>query len=174
MPNGRIELAWGDGDHAFNVAKIGQALELEEKCGSPGQPCGLMEILTRLREQRWRINDIRETIRIGLIGGGKKPLDALSLVKRYVDDRPLAENVQLAQVILIAAIVGVPGDEVGKDEAEQAAKEGEQPLSAPPSTAPEPSSDGLPELSMNAPSGNSPPPLMPTTGTRAETTVPRP
>ncbi len=116
--NGEIQLAWGDGDHKFNIAKIAQILELEEKCG-----CGISEILVRIRDSKWHVNDLRETIRLGLIGAGIEPTKALILVKRYVDDRPLMENVQTALIILIAALVGVQGDEVGKKQTAERAKE---------------------------------------------------
>jgi tail tube GTA-gp10-like protein len=107
--NGEIALAWADGEHKFNIAKIGQILELEEKCG-----CGVAEIYSRIREARWRFNDLRETIRLGLIGAGIDPNRALILTKRYVDERPWAENVQVALAILLAAMIGVQGDPVGK------------------------------------------------------------
>lgn len=106
MANGKISLSWADGEHEFNVAKIGQIFELQDKCG-----CGLMEIFSRLREGRWRFEDIRETIRLGLIGAGATPAQALILTKRYVDERPFAENTQTAMAILMAAIVGVPEEE---------------------------------------------------------------
>lgn len=166
MPNGKIEIAWGDGDHAFNIAKIGQALELEEKCGA-----GVMEILTRLREGRWRVNDIRETVRLGLIGGGKNPQEALALTKRYVDDRPWEENVRVAFTILVAAVVGVPGDEVGKKEVtegEQKIQTGASPV--PSSTVSAPSSGGPRAKSTKSRSGNSRPR---STGTTKRTGVNR-
>lgn len=109
MPNGKVELAWGDGEHTFNIAKIAQALELEEKCG-----CGVSEIFNRLHSGKWHVNDLREVLRLGLIGGGMAPPEALKLVKRYVDDRPWAESVQPATTVMMAALIGVPGDEVGK------------------------------------------------------------
>ena len=65
MPNGLITLAFGDGEHAFNIARIGQVLELQDKCNA-----GVATILGRLRRQEWYFADIRETIRLGLIGGG--------------------------------------------------------------------------------------------------------
>jgi hypothetical protein len=132
MPNGGIALSFGDAEHVFNIAKIGQALELEEKCG-----VGISEILDRLRTGRWKVNDVRETIRLGLIGGGMTPINALGVVRRYVDDRPWGESVLVAQAVMIAAIIGVPGDVVGKDKAEGTATEANA-LSAPPSTAPAP------------------------------------
>ena len=109
--NGSITLTWGDGEHEFRLA-IGQLLELQEKCDA-----GPAEIASRLHEGRWRINDVSETIRLGLIGGGKKPGEAFTLVKRYVHDRPWLENVMFAQAILMTALVGDPKDPVGKEQA---------------------------------------------------------
>lgn len=156
VPNGKVTLSWGDGEHDFNLARIGQLLELEDKCGA-----GVMEVFTRLQGNRWRLNDVRETVRLGLIGGGQKPEAALVLVKRYVDERPLSENVLVATAILMAAIVGVPGDDVGKPPADRTATEeaGQATAvsSAPPSTASPPPSAGHPDKPTSSPSGSLPP-----------------
>ena len=149
MPNGEVELEWADGTHKFNIAKISQIFELEEKCG-----CGISEVFNRIRDSRWKLNDIRETIRLGLIGAGTEPMKALVLVQRYVDDRPLVESVQFALVILMAALVGVPGDEVGKKENAERTKEAQSSAategsSAPQSMASEPLSDGPQGKLMN-------------------------
>jgi len=139
---GEITLAFGDARHVFNVQKIGQALELQDKCGA-----GIGTIYSRLRAGGFYVNDIRETIRLGLIGGGLKPVEALLLVERYVDARPWKETQLLAIAILTAAMVGVPQEEDGatpkKDAAERAATEPAPTtagLSAPSSTAPAPPS----------------------------------
>src|SRR5215467_10437319 len=102
--NGEITLQWGDGEHKFNIAKLRCVLELEEKCD-----CGVAEIVGRLRDGRWKINDMRETIRLGLIGANVMPDRAITLVQRYVDERPWSENILTAQAILFAALVGVAG-----------------------------------------------------------------
>ena len=107
--NGEIELTWADGQHKFNIAKLRCVLELEEKCGA-----GVSEIYTRIATSKWRFNDLRETIRLGLIGAGMLPDRALLLVQRYVDDQPLTASVLPAQAILGAALVGVPGDDLEK------------------------------------------------------------
>src|SRR5215510_10074535 len=99
--SGEITLKWGDGEHRFNVAKLRCVLELEEKCG-----CGVAEIYTRLADGKWKFNDIRETLRLGLIGGGTSPDHALVLINRYCDERPFAENVLPAQAVIMAAMVG--------------------------------------------------------------------
>lgn len=164
MANGRIELAWGDGDHAFNIAKLGQVFELEDKCG-----CGVQEVFNRLREGRWKFVDVRETIRLGLIGGGLEPVKALTLTKRYVDERPWAESVLTAQMILMAAIVGVEGDQPGKKPAADRAKETGSITTTDGSSGPQ-STASVPDLGGDLgkpgkpPSGSLPPVSTDTTG----------
>ena len=171
--NGKIELPFADGDYTFNIAKIGQVLELEEKCG-----CGVAEVFARLmsaddlRNARWRFNDVRETVRLGLIGGGASAPDALRLVKAYVDVRPWQESIPIARTILMAAIIGVPGDDVGKkQEADQAKTESPstpkmEDSSDPHSTALPPASGGDPEKLTSTRSGNSRPASKGTTARR--------
>ncbi len=131
--DGSITLAWGDGEHRFRLA-IGQLRELQEKCDA-----GPAEIVSRLSEGRWRVNDVRETIRLGLVGGGLAPATAHALTVRYVDERPWLESVQPAQAVLMAALVGVPDEPVGsspgKEAAAEAASEATVASPSPPSTA---------------------------------------
>lgn len=68
----------------------------------------------------WRVDDIRETIRLGLIGAGTTPTEAFLLVSRYVDNVPLTENVGIASEILMHALVGEADDPVGKKVTEKA------------------------------------------------------
>jgi len=139
--NGEIELDWADGKHKFNIAKLKCVLELEEKCG-----CGIAEVVNRLRDGRWHFNDIRETIRLGLFGAGMMPDRALALTQRYVDDRPWAENVLVAQAILYKALVGQPGDNPEKKAEAERTEENRSSTtrvdtSVPPSTDSEQQSD---------------------------------
>lgn len=72
----------------------------------------------------WRIDDIRETIRLGLIGGGMTPTDAFVTVSRYVDQTdkyPPVDNIGTAASILLHALSGPQDDPVGKPEVETAA-----------------------------------------------------
>lgn len=98
--SGEIEINWADGVHSFRLA-IGQLFELEDKTG-----CGPLELLRRVTTGNWRLRDVRETLRLGLIGGGMKPPEALKLIQRYVDDRPLAESVPVAQAVLMVILYG--------------------------------------------------------------------
>lgn len=129
--NGSVAIDWGDGKHTFNVAKFEQAFELEQKSDA-----GLQELLQRLLDRKWRVTDLVEIHRLGLIGGGMEPVAALRLVRRYVEGRPWGESVPSARVILLASIVGVQGDnDVGKKQADQTLTEPGQPgLSDPQST----------------------------------------
>lgn len=140
----RIDLTWADGAGEHEDGKyrfrlpITQLEELQEKCDA-GPPT----IFQRLCSASWMVRDVRETIRLGLIGGGMSPAKALGLVQRYVDDRPLGENAPTAQAILLAAIIGVEDEPVGKTEAAESPEAmAESP--SPPSTDSAPQSDSPP------------------------------
>lgn len=108
--NGTLVLSWLGGENAFCLAKVGLILDLEDKCG-----VGIAAILHRLRFGGWYLNDVREAIRLGLIGGGMAPDKAMEAVKRHVDESPLESNRLLAYQIVAAVMVGVPDDPVGKE-----------------------------------------------------------
>lgn len=108
---GAISLDFADGTYAFRLPWK-QLIELQEKCDA-----GPFVVFDRLRSGSWHLQDIRETIRLGLIGGDTDPPRALSMVRAYVEERPLAENVLLAIEILGAAILGVGDETVGEQDA---------------------------------------------------------
>lgn len=110
--DGSITLPFADGQHFFRYA-WGQFRELQEKCDA-----GPMEILARLEQSRWRIDDVSEVLRIGLIGGGMKPLEAANLVNRYVLAQPPADNIINAILVLAAGIHGAPDEPVGEPQGE--------------------------------------------------------
>lgn len=109
VPNGRVTISFGGEDREFNIAVLKYALELQDICN-----CGPQELLARFLNGTWRLTDLRETIRIGLIGAGMEPGAAQKLVKTYVDERPWMESLPTVKVIVMAALVGIPGDEPGK------------------------------------------------------------
>lgn len=102
--SGEITLNWADGSHLFRLP-IKQLIELQEKCDA-GPPL----IQARLQSGAWKVEDVRETVRLGLIGGGMSPTDAFKMVLRYVDERPLLESVLVAEAVLSAALVGTPDE----------------------------------------------------------------
>lgn len=119
--NGTRTIIWTGGEDQFCLAKVGLILDLEEKCRA-----GIALILMRLENGSWGLNDVREVIRLGLIGGGMKPEEAMSRVKNHVDlnENGLAPSVLIALTVLHAVMVGVPDDPVGKEMPAEAKKTG--------------------------------------------------
>ena len=105
--NSLVEAPFGDGVHRFRLT-IGGAEELEEKCDA-----GLPVIARRFTSGEWRVRDVRETIRIGLVGGGMDATKALMLIERYASSG-LDTLRPLALTILAPMIIGVPDDPPGK------------------------------------------------------------
>ena len=138
--NGVVELDFGDGTHRFRLG-FGELEELQEKTG-----LGPFVLFQRLLGGEWRLADVRETLRVGLIGGGMKPLDALGLVRRYVDERQdWITHAGRAQAIVFAAIAGAPEEVPGKGAAPEAMTE----ASSLPTDA-SPSADGTAPLAPSA------------------------
>jgi hypothetical protein len=135
MDHATVTLEFGDGEHAFRLA-LGELRELQEKTG-----CGPAVLFRQLLLGEWKVDDAREIIRLGMIGGGASPSAALTFVRRYVDGRPLLDAVGPALQILQAAL---PGPEVGakKFEAAEATIPETEPSTSPPSSATPPSSAG--------------------------------
>ena len=102
MRDAKIDQPFADGTYSFRLA-YGQISELQEKCD-----CGPMRLLSRLQSGDWKIEDIFETVRLGLIGGGTEPKQALKLAERYVKERPPLENQPLALAIVFAGLAGAP------------------------------------------------------------------
>lgn len=109
--DGAVTLDWGDGEYHFRLA-WGELASLQEACDA-----GPYVILERLQNNTWRLNDIREVIRFGLIGGGTKPPEALRLVRAYVEARPPLENRITATAILTVGLMGAPEEDVGESSA---------------------------------------------------------
>lgn len=143
--DGSTLIKWPDAERKFRLG-IGELRELQDKCDA-----GPAEIFKALGAQTWRIDYVRETIRLGLIGGGENVQKALALVGRYVVPGQLMLCAGIAQTILFAALIGDP-DEAPKAEAEGIATDGSTSRH---STDQEPSSDGPQEKSINAHSPNS-------------------
>lgn len=127
-----IELKFADGDYLFAL-KLPQLAELQEKTG-----VGIFALYGRVLRGRYVLGDeivglahegtaydidLYETIRLGLIGGGRGTvngetvevgaLDARKLVERYCHPAPLRESWSVAAAILTAKIEGYdPGPNV--------------------------------------------------------------
>lgn len=124
-----IDLEFADGTYCFALG-LAQIHELQTKCG-----IGIGGLYARVIQGRlegdvtvghpafgaYHIDDLVETVRQGLIGGGKGmvdgaevevgPLRANELVTRYLLPLPLAQQWNTAAAILYAAIEGYTPDE---------------------------------------------------------------
>lgn len=106
-----ITFTWGDGDTTFRLG-WGEIEKLQEALD-----CGPYVLLNRLHSGEWRIHDIREVIRWGLIGGGMKAGDAAKQIRQYVEGMPPAENLEAAQKIMRVGTFGASDETVGESEA---------------------------------------------------------
>lgn len=140
---GSITFAWADMEYTFRLG-IGELRELQDKTG-----VGPLDLLQRLQSGKWFVDDIRETFRIGLIGGGLAAAEALRLVKRYVDEFPLLGNVLPARAILSAALVGSPSEKKAEAGPVEGAPVSPEPSTSPNSSEPPSSSDLPPRNSIN-------------------------
>lgn len=105
-PFSLIKQAFGDGEYAFAMTWAG-GQEWEEKTGrSLFNTFNIM-----VSSQTGFMNDVREVIRISLIGGGLAPTEAFRLVKRYVEERPLSESMPVALAAMEAFLFGPDEDE---------------------------------------------------------------
>lgn len=103
-----ITLAWPDQERVYHL-DIPRLRELQDKRSS-----GPAEIARRILDQTFRVEDVSETLRLGLIGGGLPASQALVLVNRYLDQTPLLESAAAALTVLGAALRGVETAPEGK------------------------------------------------------------
>jgi hypothetical protein len=121
-----VRAPFGGRDRNFQL-RLGEMAELERICNA-----GIGEIMARLATHRFGVNDIWESIRLGLEGGGSSPVEAEALVMRYHPPAyPIADFLGLAIKIVQGAVNGVPE---GNAETEGASDQA--PATSPSSSAP--------------------------------------
>lgn len=113
-----VDAFFGDGDKRFDIHAGGfeHLIELQEKTGE-----GPFVTFLRLYRGQWRVADIREVLRLGLIGGGTSPSEAHKLITRYFEKDPLGEHAPLALAVMAAAIAGRSPDESPDGKADELA-----------------------------------------------------
>ena len=107
--------------------RIGEIGELERLTAS-----GIGEIFFRMTTLRFKHADVRESIRLGMMGAGETEATATSLVSFYVDREPIGAHLQLAMDILTACVNGVSPE--GNGDGEGATSDA--PATSSPSTEP--------------------------------------
>lgn len=100
------------GEERFFRLGIREMRVIQEKVDA-----GPYEVFLRLQDSRWRVDDVRETILQGLIGGGMETVPALKLVEKHFDALPILQFIPVAMGVLIAALSGVEDEPVGEPEA---------------------------------------------------------
>ncbi len=119
-----IDLQFADGAYSFKLG-LAQIRELQEKTKT-----GIGALYARVLQGRmgdqledghpafaaYHVDDVRETVRQALIGGGQGLVDgatvpvtslrATELVERYLDPMPLTRQWQLAAAVLYALVEG--------------------------------------------------------------------
>ena len=98
---------FGEGDHAFTLTDS-MILELERVTGQ-----GIGALYQRAVAMQFAASDLVEIIRLGLIGAGMAPQQAMQLTATYARNRPLAETYPLALDILDARWNGTPAPATG-------------------------------------------------------------
>jgi hypothetical protein len=155
-----IELDWAGDQRRFRLA-IGQLRELQESINRPraaiGAPTiGPRSLLRMLGDGDAWPDEVREIIRLGLIGGGTPIGEVPALVRRYVDERPLLESAPVAQAILLTALVGPASDQIAQKKTKRTASQATSSSSLS-STERDAQLDSRPEKSTSSRSGNSSP-----------------
>lgn len=91
----------GEGYYALCL-RIDELIQLQEKLG-----VGPNVIAQRLLRGEWLVEDVQQTIRLGLIGGGMSQRDAHDLVSRCVKEGHLMDYTVLAGRVILAALSGI-------------------------------------------------------------------
>lgn len=103
--SGRIEAFVGDADYPLEL-KIKELRMLQATLNS-----GPSAVAERLQTGSWMVDDIIETIRLALIGGGMAHAPAKLLTDNYVCAGYLVEYLPVALRCLFAALVGDQEDQ---------------------------------------------------------------
>lgn len=98
----RQEIVDGE-EQTLNCSRLKHLLELEELCNAP-----VMQIVARLKANTWGVRDVREPIRLGLIGGGMDEGKASVLATRLTE-RSLGGYFSAAPLALLIVGNGLSG-----------------------------------------------------------------
>lgn len=104
LRDGRVDLLFGGDERSFRLG-LDQLFALEDAADA-----SLGEIASRLSLQRWKLRDVRETLRLGLIGGGMEPGPAKALVNEHFGPGRLMRAAFVARVVIGAALAGEEED----------------------------------------------------------------
>lgn len=104
----RVTVEIGEGEFECEL-RLGELEALQSKIG-----LGPEKILERIQNREWFTDEVRQIIRLGLIGGGMSQTEALALINRNIVPGYLLEYIPVAMTILYAALIGVEDDPPGE------------------------------------------------------------
>ena len=99
--NPSLTTEWADGEYTFRL-RTGEILKLQDAAAPDGPWAAHRQLIAGTCS--WKL--VRETIRFGLIGGTKSPVEAERLLKTWVDEGRPDDSRLLALRILDAWIAG--------------------------------------------------------------------
>lgn len=95
-----FRMFFGDAEHAFAL-DLDLIVELERVTD-----CGIGRLAARIFGDSYSVADLRQTIRLGLIGGGMEPEDADRLVKVYALRTGIVRLRLIAMTVLETVFAG--------------------------------------------------------------------
>jgi hypothetical protein len=101
-------LKWIGGEHDFAL-DIGGLRALQNACDA-----GPEQIFRRILSGQWRIDDLYQTIRLGLIGGGMADRDAARVVDTAFRSHPVMLFRTTAHTVLLLSLLGDADDPLGE------------------------------------------------------------
>jgi len=101
-----IEMTWPGGEHSFAL-RIGELQALQDITGE-GPGASLQRLYMSLQGNAlmggWKIADVVDTVRLGLIGGGMERVEAAKLVREVVERQNITSLINTACEVLLAAL----------------------------------------------------------------------
>ena len=108
-----VRLNWVGGEHDFAL-RIGELRSLQDSCNA-----GPEQVMVRLQNGSWRVNDIIEPIRLGLIGASEMTTaEAGPFVTNIFNQHNRLELKMTAFAIMVDALIGPEEDSPGGDQGE--------------------------------------------------------
>lgn len=101
------DIIWPGGEHTFAL-RIGELEALQQSTDSgPGEVLGrLYECISSTNPLLgpWRVADVLDTVRLGLVGGGMDSVEARKLVRTQVDRDGPTSLITTAATVLVMAL----------------------------------------------------------------------
>ena len=103
-----VVLQWPGGEHAFRLG-LSELETIQQKTD-----CGPEFLAHRIKSMQWKVDDLREIMRNGLIGGGMDHVQALRLIEQ-ADATATGISLKVpALEVMLAYLYGPADDPVGE------------------------------------------------------------